>query len=184
MFLPAPRSVWRQPDFIRLQKLLNVLSNACLAVGAPIMPQDPNFPDHIQHKPVYAVPYFDLDPWYAGDTDAQFISLGWSQWDHHQLSAKVIRHSGKRWSRQSEELPLPRVIDLAILTALAYAKGDTFVQADAGTFENQPAALPLAHGSKKDRAAATKALHDDPIMKSRLSALFEILEPMRDDGLI
>ena len=31
------------------------------------------------------------------------------------ISAKVWRYTGEKWSRQSEELPLHRVIDLAIL---------------------------------------------------------------------
>ncbi|HEY7811130.1 MAG TPA: DUF6530 family protein [Allosphingosinicella sp.] len=148
------------------------------------MPQLSEFPDHIAHKPVYVVPYYDFDPWYAGDTDAQFITLGWSQWDGDELSAKVVRHSGQRWSRQSEELPLPRVLDLAILTALAFGKGDALVQVDAGTFENQELPLPVAHGSKRDRKAAAEALAEDPIMKSRLTALFEVLKPMRDSGAI
>lgn len=148
------------------------------------MPQETTFPDHIAHKPVYAVPYFDLDPWYAGDTDAQFITVGWAQWDQRELSAKVVRHSGKRWSRQSEELPLPRVIDLAILTALAYAEGDNLVQVNSGTFENQRDPLIVAHGSKRDRAAAAKALRDDPVMKSRLGALFDALKPLKDSKLI
>jgi hypothetical protein len=148
------------------------------------MPQEKDFPDHIAHKPVYVVPYFDLDPWYAGKTDAQFITVGWSQWDQDELSAKVVRHSGQRWSRQSEELPLPRVIDLAILTALAFSKGQDLVQVDAGTFENQSAPLPVAHGSKRDRTAAAEALRGDRYIKSRLRALFNVLKPMKDLGLI
>lgn len=148
------------------------------------MPQEADFPDQLQHKPVYVVPYFDLDPWYAGDTDAQFITLGWSQWDQRELSAKVVRHSGQRWSRQSEELPLPRAIDLAILTALAYGQGDNLAQIEAGTFENQANPITVAHGSKRDRAAATKSMRDDPLMRSRLRALFDALKPMHDSGLI
>jgi len=41
-----------------------------------------------------------------------------AQWNDRgkvELSAKVWRHTGEKWSRQSEELPLHRVIDLAIL---------------------------------------------------------------------
>lgn len=148
------------------------------------MPQANDFPEHIQHKPVYVVPYFDHDPWYAGDTDAQFITLGWSQWDQRELSAKVVRHSGQRWSRQSEELPLPRAIDLAILTAIAYGQGDNLAQIEAGTFENQDKPITVAHGSKRDRAAATKSMRDDPLIQSRLRALFDILKPIHDIGLI
>jgi hypothetical protein len=35
------------------------------------------------------------------------------------ISAKVWRHTGEKWSRQSEELPLHRVLDLAILVCRA-----------------------------------------------------------------
>lgn len=31
------------------------------------------------------------------------------------ISAKVWRYTGEKWSRQSEELPLHRVLDLAVL---------------------------------------------------------------------
>jgi hypothetical protein len=37
------------------------------------------------------------------------------------VSAKVWRHTGGKWSRQSEELPLHRVLDLAILECRAIA---------------------------------------------------------------
>ena len=33
------------------------------------------------------------------------------------ISGKVWRHTGEKWSRQSEELPLTRILDLAILVA-------------------------------------------------------------------
>lgn len=50
--------------------------------------------------------------------DAKGISLGLAQWNDRgkvDISAKVWRHTGEKWSRQSEELPLHRVLDLAIL---------------------------------------------------------------------
>ena len=31
------------------------------------------------------------------------------------ISAKIWRYTGEKWSRQSEEMPLHRVLDLAIL---------------------------------------------------------------------
>lgn len=148
------------------------------------MSQEVNFPDHIAHKPVFVVPYFDLDTWWAGDTDAQFITLGWSQWDHRELSAKVVRRSEKRWSRQSEELPLPRVIDLAILSALAYAEGDNLVQIPAGTFENQSTAISVAYSSKRDRSVAAAELRADEKLRSRLSTLYDILTSLKERQLI
>ena len=47
--------------------------------------------------------------------DAKFLSIGRAQWDPDDISAKIIRKSGERWSPQSEELPLWRVLDLAKL---------------------------------------------------------------------
>jgi hypothetical protein len=41
-----------------------------------------------------------------------------AQWNDRgkvDIFAKVWKHTGEKWSRQSEELPLHRVIDLAIL---------------------------------------------------------------------
>lgn len=32
-----------------------------------------------------------------------------------EISAKIWRHTGEKWSRQSEEMPLHRALDLAIL---------------------------------------------------------------------
>lgn len=36
-----------------------------------------------------------------------------------EISAKVWRYTGEKWSRQSEEMPLHRVLDLAILVCRA-----------------------------------------------------------------
>lgn len=75
-------------------------------------------PTHLKHKPVIvAENYANID----GRTtyhDAQGLSLGLAQWNDRgkvDISAKVWRHTGGKWSRQSEELPLHRVLDLAIL---------------------------------------------------------------------
>ena len=48
------------------------------------------------------------------------LSLGLAQWNDRgkvDISGKVWRHTGEKWSRQSEELPLTRILDLAILVA-------------------------------------------------------------------
>ena len=52
----------------------------------------------------------------------QGLSLGLAQWNDRgkvDISAKVWRYTGEKWSRQSEELPLHRVLDLAILVCRA-----------------------------------------------------------------
>ncbi len=76
-------------------------------------------PNHLKHKPVFVVENYDsIDGAYAGDSDAEGLSLGLAQWNERgnvEISAKVWRHTGEKWSRQSEELPLHRVLDLALL---------------------------------------------------------------------
>ena len=78
-------------------------------------------PTTIKHKPVIvAEDYAHIDGRTAYHTDAQGLSLGLAQWNDRgrvDISAKVWRHTGEKWSRQSEELPLHRVLDLAILLA-------------------------------------------------------------------
>lgn len=80
-------------------------------------------PTNLKHKPVIVTEnYENVDGRFAYNTDAKGISLGLAQWNDRgnvDISAKVWRHTGDenegKWSRQSEELPLHRVLDLAIL---------------------------------------------------------------------
>jgi hypothetical protein len=76
-------------------------------------------PTSLKHKPVIVCEnYENVDGRYAYNTDAKGLSLGLAQWNDRgkvDISAKVWRHTGEKWSRQSEELPLHRVLDLAIL---------------------------------------------------------------------
>ena len=76
-------------------------------------------PTTLKHKPVIVCEnYENVDGRYAYQTDAKGLSLGLAQWNDRgkvDISAKVWRHTGEKWSRQSEELPLHRVLDLAIL---------------------------------------------------------------------
>ncbi len=76
-------------------------------------------PIHLKHKPVIQIDnYENIDGKYAYHTDAKGLTLGLAQWNDRgkiDISAKVWRYSGEKWSRQSEELPIHRVLDLAIL---------------------------------------------------------------------
>ena len=76
-------------------------------------------PTTLKHKPVVVSEnYEQVDGRYARNTDAKGLSLGLAQWNDRgkvDISAKVWRHTGGKWSRQSEELPMHRVLDLAIL---------------------------------------------------------------------
>ena len=76
-------------------------------------------PTELKHKPIVVSEDYDkIDGRRANNSDAEGLSLGLAQWNERgnvDISAKVWRHTGGKWSRQSEELPLHRVLDLAIL---------------------------------------------------------------------
>ncbi len=80
-------------------------------------------PTNLKHKPVITCEnYANIDGRSAYETETQGLSLGLAQWNDRgkvDISAKVWRYTGEKWSRQSEELPLHRVLDLAILIAEA-----------------------------------------------------------------
>ncbi|MBR1775266.1 MAG: hypothetical protein IJ759_07060 [Bacteroidales bacterium] len=74
-------------------------------------------PQNLQHKPIYVVDYYEKDI-EANDKpngDTQYLSLGMAGWDNTVISAKIFRHTGQKWSRQSEDIPLHRLLDLTIL---------------------------------------------------------------------
>lgn len=76
-------------------------------------------PTELKHKPVIMSEDYNLiDGRLFNKSDAKGLSLGLAQWNDRgnvDISAKIWRHTGEKWSRQSEELPLHRVLDLAIL---------------------------------------------------------------------
>ena len=73
-------------------------------------------PKNLQHKPLVSVNDYDqIDGQYRTNTDAKALSIGIAQYDEDEIAMKVWRHTGERWSRQSEELPLHRNLDLTIL---------------------------------------------------------------------
>ncbi len=76
-------------------------------------------PTMLKHKPVIVSEnYGNVDGRNAYKSDAKGLSLGLAQWNDRgkvDISAKVWRYTGEKWSRQSEELPLHRVLDLSIL---------------------------------------------------------------------
>ncbi|HWR23580.1 MAG TPA: DUF6530 family protein [Feifaniaceae bacterium] len=78
-------------------------------------------PTQLKHKPVIVSEnYENVDGRAAYSSEAKGLSLGLAQWNDRgrvDASAKVWRYTGEKWSRQSEELPLHRVLDLAILVA-------------------------------------------------------------------
>ena len=80
-------------------------------------------PTTLKHKPVIVADnYENVDGRNAYNSDTKGLSLGLAQWNDRgnvEISAKVWRYTGEKWSRQSEELPLHRVLDLALLICKA-----------------------------------------------------------------
>jgi len=75
-------------------------------------------PTELKHKPVIISEDYDRIDGRNRNSEAKGLSLGLAQWNERgklDISAKIWRHTGGKWSRQSEEMPLHRVLDLAIL---------------------------------------------------------------------
>lgn len=101
-----------------------------------------NFPPpmHLKHQPLYLLPYEEFDGRYKGETDCKYIGVGFAQYQEENdtpISVKSWRKPQNKWSRQSEELPIHRNIDMTILQALVlqHEWADT-VKIPAGTFSN------------------------------------------------
>ena len=78
-------------------------------------------PEYLKHKPIISVNDYDkIDGIYANKTDVRALSIGQAQYDKDEISVKVWRHTGEKWSRQSEEMPIHRALDISILTIAAF----------------------------------------------------------------
>lgn len=158
-------------------------------------------PTTLKHKPVIVSEnYENVDGRNAYDSDAKGLSLGLAQWNDRgkvDISAKVWRYTGEKWSRQSEELPLHRVLDLAILIlraqlhfreAYRYEKiydtentviGRVGMQGDAMTVEVCTDNEKIDEDIKLFRQALSD---DDEIIGERLSILSRLLNEMGYSG--
>lgn len=135
-----------------------------------------DIPTHLNHKPIVKLEnYSKIDGAYRNDTDVQGLSLGVSQWSDEDLSVKVWRHSGKKWSRMSEELPLHRVLDLASLvcSALSYAQKDVLLSDDKFSITTSNDAVLLNILKQKMNPEYVKRNLDEPL--KRLSNLLSNL---------
>ena len=144
-------------------------------------------PRHLKHRPVVLLRYAQHDGNYAGDTDCKYLSLGWAQWDPRILSAKTLRHTGERWSRQSEELPLHRIVDAALLIAstVEQAEGARSVRLDEEMLEQQgqPMELRIEVENDFDRSEFEAKLNDKLLLR-RLSKLADKMKDLRSAGKI
>ena len=156
-----------------------------------------NIPVSLKHKPVIVSEDYDrIDGRYSPNTDAKGLSLGLAQWNDRgrvDISAKVWRHTGEKWSRQSEEMPLHRVLDLAILICRAklyfaqhYYKSDSdyprFPTIERIGLQGDAMNVSICvdnHNINEDLKLFDGCLHqDDEIISERLQALSSLLRQL------
>ncbi len=156
-------------------------------------------PTELKHKPVIVSEDYDLiDGRFHNESDAKGLSLGLAQWNDRgnlEISAKIWRHSGKKWSRQSEEMPLHRVLDLAILickSKLFFSERYYKTEQDFPDYPLldriglQGGAMNMALCTDNDHIAEDirlfdDALHkDDEIISERLNVLSGILKSLEN----
>ncbi len=140
-------------------------------------------PTTLKHKPVIVSEnYENIDGRRAYDSDTKGLSLGLAQWNDRgkvEISAKVWRYTGEKWSRQSEELPLHRVIDLAILVCRAKQHFK-----EAYRFEKlyDPADPQLDRIGIQGDAMTVSVCTDNPLINDDLKLFRDVLSA--DDELI
>lgn len=150
-------------------------------------PSEP-LPQHLGHKPVYAIPYEKFDGIYAGGTDARYLSVGLAQWDDNSVSVKVMRHTGEKWSRQAEELPLHRVIDMTLLVAKSLFAGGNAIEFPANSLSNQDSPLHIERDGNRNKAEMEQfnefINEEREGLKRRLNVLADALNDLRQRGML
>jgi hypothetical protein len=154
-------------------------------------------PTTLKHKPVIVCEnYENVDGRHAYNSEAKGLSLGLAQWNDRgkvDISAKVWRYTGEKWSRQSEEMPPHRVLDLAILVCRAkqhfqeayqYEKLYDTAKPVIDRIGLQGDAMTLAVCTENEKINEDIALfrqalsNDDEILGERLIILARILKEM------
>jgi hypothetical protein len=139
----------------------------------------------LSHRPIWLLPYEPFDGIYADKTDCKYLSVGFAQYDPQRLSAKTFRYQ-TRWSRQSEELPIHRAVDLTLWMALALFSSSNLqeIPVEQGTFHKQDEEFVVRCLSDDSvtREAAARALNGEgpageeyKLVRERLTKLKETL---------
>ena len=140
-------------------------------------------PNHLSHNPIIKLEnYSHIDGKYSDDTDAKGLSIGIATWNESgstDISAKVWRYDSHniRWKRNSEELPLHRVIDLAnlICEAILFAnnpedprklKTNLFFRTDSALLETLKKELKDDIGLKKSLLKLATYFEDPSFIKT------------------
>ena len=146
-----------------------------------------DLPQHLGHKPVYSMPYQQSDGHHSTTTDCRYFSVGLAQWGRNEASVKIMRHTGNRWTRQAEEIPLHRALDMTLFLAHVLGQSeDEVVRIKPGEFEHQGKALavqadPNRSAEEKDEFRDYLNQHD-ALLKRRLNALRDALNNLHEEG--
>lgn len=146
-------------------------------------------PQHLAHKPVYALPYEYFDSaFYPDGTDIRYISIGLAQYDQDDVSVKTMRHTGTKWTRQAEELPIHRPVDMTIFLAKSvFDVSNGTVCFPQGTFEGQSSDVILSPEQRSyGEMASYNAFLDgrEQLLKDRLNTLRNTLNDLANRGKI
>lgn len=143
-------------------------------------------PQHLDHKPVYATPYQRFDGIHANDeTDIRYVSVGIAQYDHDHVSIKAMRHTGEKWSRMAEELPLHRPVDMTIFLAkVLFDSQNGSIELPVGTFNNQSVKITIEQEEARTPGELGRynlflATHAE-LYKKRFNELFTVLSKLKD----
>ena len=161
----------------------------------PYMPKNEGFdpeqslPLHLDHKPIYALPYEKFDGIYSTDTDIRYISIGLAQYDHDAISIKTMRHTGEKWTRQAEELPLHRPIDMVLFMAKALFDSENGkLTIKKGTLQDQTKDIEITQEVSDIKNAIahydTYLAEHGSFLKKRLNALLDVLQDLKGRGAI
>ena len=145
----------------------------------------PPLPKHLEHQPVYAMPYKQFDGWRKGKADTRYLSIGISQWSADEVSLKIMRYKDQ-WSRQSEELPLHRVIDSSIFLAkVLLDRDEQSVEIERSLFTNQHEGFRI---QEEPVAAQEKSQFDnflngnEKALRERFNKLYQMLNNLKAQG--
>jgi len=142
-----------------------------------------DLPTSLAHKPIFAIPYLQFDGMYADNSDCQYLSIGLAQWDNESVSMKTMRFSNGKWSRQSEELPLHRVIDsTSFLAKVLFDNNDNIVEIERKTFINQNSAIQVESENINKDKFDKFLTHNDDLLKERFNSLYNILDTLKKQG--
>jgi hypothetical protein len=145
----------------------------------------PSLPKHLDHQPVYAMPYKQFDGWREGETDTRYLSIGISQWSTNEVSLKIMRYKDQ-WSRQSEELPLHRVIDSSIFLAKVLLDRDKqSVEIERSLFTNQPEGFRIQEepvGAQEKSQFDSFLNGNEKALRDRFNKLYQMLSNLKAQG--